>query len=197
MIESNALRFFPEEGIYEVLLSTKGEALNVSPIGVRRKEERLYALIYRNTATFSNLAKDEKCGITVSHNPIKFYKALKGELNYAVEVSPEGYPYLPGDAVIYARCHIESGNDPVMVKINPEKVIENEIKEDLYAFSRADSLFIDALVHFTRIRIEEGQERVALLRLILYELATAKRLKPSLELFADEIIAETIKAFKL
>ena len=183
--------------MYEVLLSTKGEALNVSPVGIRRKQEKLYALIYRSTTTFSNLVKDEKCGITVTHNPVKFYRALKGELNHLVEISPDGYPYLPGDVVIFARCHIEGGYDPVTVKISPEKVVESGVKEDLYAFSRADSLFIDALVHFTRIRIEEGQERVALLRLILYELATAKRLKPSLELFADEIIAETIKAFKL
>lgn len=197
MIDEDILRFFPQDGVYEVILSTKGETKNASPIGIRREGKMLYALVFRDTVTFSNLSKEKKCSLTLSHNPEKFYRALVGQLNDVVKVTEEGYPYLPGNVVILADCVISNSGNPVRVDVVPKGLLHCNDEEDFYAFSRADSLFIDALVHLTRLDIESEDQREILIRLMFYELSTAKRLKPSLGPLVDEIASRLIKAYKL
>jgi hypothetical protein len=189
------IRVFPREGVYEVLLSSGiGRDLNVSPVGLRLTRGEMYVLLYKGTKSYENLVRHPKCGLTVTHDARQFYLALRGRMNEQVKVTPDDIPYLEGEVVILGECVKSIEGNPTRFTVRPLRTFVNVSL--IQAFSRADALLIDALVHLTRLNIEEGASREIAAQLIYHELATAKRLDPSLSDVVDEIVNDLLKAFK-
>jgi len=195
-LKTNDIRLFARNGIYEVLLSTGfGDETNVSPVGLHARGTDLKIFLYKSTKSYEILVRNPKCGITISFDARKFYMALKGELNNQVRFSKNGFPFLEGDAVLLAECLLEKDEDPAAFKVVPHEAMLNIV--EFPAFNRANALLIDALVHLTRLPVEEPHTREALRILLIYELSTAKRLAPELADIVDEIVDQVMKAYKL
>lgn len=186
---------FPHEGIYESIMGTKGDkGYNLSPIGIIVRNNLLTSKIYKNTVSYSNILKYPSCSINILNDPEVFYYSLVGEkLNYKVRYD------LPtiGSLSLFARCDIiEDQQSFVIVKLN---IFDFSYEPSIpRAFSRGDSLFIDLLVHLTRLDILSGKDLEDIRKIISYEMKTIKRLSPNLTYLLDKI--ETYissKGFKL
>ncbi|MBW9140582.1 MAG: DUF447 family protein [Candidatus Aramenus sp.] len=186
---------FPGEGVFEVILGTNGVKPNLSPIGVIKKGEELTSKIYRETLTYSNIMKLALCTIHVTDDPRIFYSALMKNLEFAIL---EGLPVLSSGvySIIRAKCEYTEGNNPATFRLIPISV--QELGKRKKAFSRGHSLFIDAMVHFTRLEILPKEEVKELLEVLSYELKTCKRISPDIQDLVEDLEKRIAsKGFKL
>jgi len=174
-------KIFPHDGVFEIILGSSGVRPNLSPIGVRRRGEELTIKVYNGTLTLSNLRINPKCTINVTSDPTHFFLSLSGSLKSQPETS--GIPYIPDATVLTASCMEAGGEDPVSFTLTLETPITVSMPT---AFSRGDSLFIDLLVHVTRLNIMDDNSLRSILPILRYELSTASRLSPSILQFISE-----------
>lgn len=186
---------FPHDGIYETIMGTVGDnGVNLSPIGVIVNQDLITSKIYKNTKSYSNILKIPKCSINIITDPEVFYYTLIGE-NVMYKILHELPVISP--IVIFANCEIiEDNNLFVIVKLNIFDFIYELVIPK--AFSRGDSLFIDMLVHLTRLDILSEKDLEEIKRVIMYELKTIRRISPNLNYILDKIEKYLVsKGFKL
>lgn len=174
---------FPHDGIYETILGTRGsDKYNLSPIGIIVGNS-ITSKIYKNTVTYTNILEYPYCSVNIVNDPEIFYYSLMGRpLDYQIVY---GLPIL-GHSNLFARCQIIEENVTfVIVKLD---IFDYYFAESIpQAFSRGDSLFIDLLVHLTRLEILSGKDLEQILKIISYEINTIKRISPNLNDLLDEI----------
>lgn len=172
---------FGRPGIYEVLLGTAGVSDNISPVGLRHFQD--YRLrLYGGSVTSRNITVHPYCSILITQDPVLFYEGLNGKLKPTSFMY--GLPVLNVSCVIIAKCDIQVLGNPSEYSLRPLE-FKGECKER--PFSRGDSLFVDLLVHLTRLDILP-QERDKLLEIIRYEIGVIKRTSPYLEKYLEEIL---------
>ncbi|AWR97281.1 DUF447 family protein [Acidianus sulfidivorans JP7] len=187
---------FPHDGIYESIMGTRdrNKKYNLSPIGIIINDSDIKAKIYKNTSTFINISEYPFCSINIIRDPELFYYTLfNKKINYNIQY---GLPKI-GTNVLFGLCDtIENTTSYIIVKIKVfDYIIEPEITT---AFSRGDSLFIDLLVHLTRLDILQGNELNELIKIISYEIKTIRRISPNLDSILNEIKSYIeSKGFKL
>ncbi len=186
---------FPGDGVFEVVLGTNGVKPNLSPIGVIKKGDELTAKIYKDTLTYSNLISTHFCTMHITDDPRIFYLALMGDLEFSLV---DGLPVFSYGvySIIRVKCEAISGGNPTVFRLVPTSV--QTLNKQKKAFSRGHSLFIDALVHFTRLEVLPRGEVNELLTILRYELNTCKRISPDISDLVDEIKRKIAsKGFKL
>ncbi|MQL54836.1 DUF447 domain-containing protein [Acidianus ambivalens] len=168
---------FPSNGIYEVILGTKGIRDNISPIGVIVNENQLKVKLYKCTTTYQNILVYPYCSINVViDNPKIFYLAL---FNKSVKYNLiHGLPVV-SDNVIFSNCKIiEDHTEYVILSLDPFDMKYS--KQKISAFNRGNCLFIDLLVNITRLDIFSREELESMLKVISYEIKVIKRTQPNL-----------------
>ncbi len=172
---------FPHPGIYEVLLGTTGVSDNISPVGLRYfKEYRLR--LYEGSITSRNISVHPYCSILITQDPTLFYEGLNGSLRPTSFMY--GLPVIDVSCVFIAKCNLEALGNPSEYTLNFLE-FKGECREK--SFSRGDGLFVDLLVHLTRLDILP-QEREKLLEIMSYEIGVIKRTSPYLEGYLREIL---------
>jgi len=179
MIQISIKDIFPEDGVYESIIGSTGVSNNLSPIGIIRDKNKIFAKIYINTLTYSNMLKIPYCSIHITDNPRIFYNSLFKNIRYTIK---NDLPIIDDESIyeiIFAKCLKLNNDNPSIFLLDPYSI---EIKSNVHrAFSRGYSLLIDALVHFTRLDILPNNEALELLKIINYELKTSKRLSKDME----------------
>ncbi|EZQ03866.1 hypothetical protein CM19_09105 [Candidatus Acidianus copahuensis] len=173
---------FPNDGIYESIVGTNGISKNLSPIGIVKTENRLIMKLYKNTDTIKNLAIYPFCSVNIVHDPQLFYLTLIGkEIDYKIKY---GLPSLNG-VTIYCKCEKELEGNPSVFTLNP---FDYEISDNtITAFNRGSALFIDSLVHFTRLDIVSEEIKEEIIPIILYEIEISRKTSPWLIQYLEEI----------
>nr|WP_252896808.1 DUF447 domain-containing protein [Metallosphaera hakonensis] len=115
--------------------------------------------------------------------PYYFFKGLSGQL------SPErwvyGLPAINGMSCIFvAKCKLTALGNPSEFLLSFISEM-GECKEK--SLSRGDGLFVDLLVHITRVDIVSKDERDKLFEIIKYETEVIRRTAPYLEPFLKRI----------
>lgn len=157
---------FPKENIpYETILGTINKFPNFSPIGVIRKEDKLFLKIFSGK-TAENIKKNKKFSINIVDNPEIFVACiLKSEEN-----SEGKYDFYNGIPILKsAKCFIvcqaekisekkikdELGSAKLfLIKASPKEII---VKEKIALVSRVENAIIETLVHATRYKISKGK----------------------------------------
>lgn len=168
---------FPEDGIYEVILGTKGLKENISPIGVIVNQDKLRIKLYKCTVTYQNILTYSYCSINVVvDNPKIFYLTLFNKIsNYSLI---HGLPVV-SENVIFSSCRIiEDTPEYVILSLEPFDIMYS--KRYVKAFNRGNCLFIDLLVNITRLDIFSKKELDSMLKIISYEIKVIKRTQPGL-----------------
>ncbi|ARM75922.1 DUF447 domain-containing protein [Acidianus manzaensis] len=175
---------FPHDGIYETILGTNGDkGYNLSPIGIIVNNYQITSKIYKNTITYYNILRYPYCSINILNDPKIFYYLLfNRKIDYDVK---NGLPKI-GDNVLFGSCEvIEDNASFILLEI---KIFDYDVSPTIKeAFSRGDSLFIDMLVHITRLDILPKNEVEELIKIISYEMRTIKKISPNLGNILDEI----------
>ncbi|MFP3260379.1 MAG: DUF447 family protein [Sulfolobus sp.] len=168
---------FPHDGVFEVILGTTGVRPNLAPIGIIREKSVLKSKIYKSTLTYQNLQVNRKCSVNVTLDPLLFYYCFIGKCNWETY---DDIPVLSNSLSIIAECDYEKlGSDPIIITYRIKNIIRNS--SNMKAYSRGDALFIDFLVHLSRIDIYSDAEIKQFLPIIEYELKTISRLSPNLK----------------
>lgn len=143
---------FPQDGIYEVILSTTGELDNIAPVGVRRKNGVLRIRVYRETLTLQNITKYPFGVIQVTDDNSLFLETLiRGNQFLSKAKKREaGIPSLDlpllivrFDQEVVSDSYIDYLVEPIECKGEPSK-----------AYSRGERIFIDFLVNYTRRNLQ-------------------------------------------
>ncbi|EHP69433.1 MAG: DUF447 family protein [Metallosphaera yellowstonensis] len=167
---------FPAKGIYEVIVGTNGLEPNLSPLGLH-VDEVISVRTFRNTLTYSNLCVFPFCAVMVTNDPHLFYETLVGRsTNFKITY---GLPILDVPCIMIARCRFSSMGEPAKVDLD----LLHQLGPCTHpAFSRGAALFIDMLVHFTRIGqgILPRQREEELLKIMEYEIGVIERTYPEL-----------------
>lgn len=198
VVEDYINKVFPHNGVFEIILGTSGISENLSPIGIIRDGNNYFSKIFRNTLTYYNLKARNSCIINVTHDPMIFYKLLFDENSPDLgKKIYDGIPYLENAISILSNCEEAEVKEEFsifeyrFVKIVNEGVIYK-------AFSRSDSLFIDLLVHVTRLDIYSKEELETYSTVIQYEVKTIARLSPNLlEILRDLVALINAKGLKI
>lgn len=132
----------------------------------------------------SNLRLNPKCTINVTSSPEAFFRWLAGEDIPSHFI--QGIPYLPGTTSLLATSSEEGGNPPTFV-LSVGELVSTSLPS---AYSRGDSLFIDLLVHSTRLEIFDEHMFRLMLPVMKYELETTSRLSPQLRPLVEKLEKE-------
>jgi hypothetical protein len=173
---------FLEEGIYEVLVSSNGVSPNISPIGVIKKGNKLYFKLYENTLTLKNIEINSKCGIIITSDASLFYYALIDKLK--IDYFYYEIPMIKNELTIIALCKMLDNKNPRTILVEPTEIL-GEYKPR--AFNRGEALFIDMLVHFTRLNIYNKSELEYYIKILNYEINIVKKTAPWLKDILSEI----------
>ncbi|WP_297551156.1 DUF447 domain-containing protein [Thermococcus sp.] len=154
------LEVFREKKVYEVLLVTMS---NVTPIGVVRSGEKLRFKLFPGKS-FREVLETGKASIQLTNDPELLVRTA---LNLPVEVEFEeqkGYRWIRGLPGVYGNVtskveHWKDnlGETEVLVC---ELIPKGEIRAELPTkpFSRADCLFVEMAILFTRYLVKSSEE---------------------------------------
>lgn len=187
--------FFPHDGIYETLVGTSGVRPVIKPLGIIVNNDSLSLRIYKNTLTFANLTKNNKCSIHITLNSRLFVYSLLEKLNFDLD-SEYNIPVLKNLNIIFAECIKVTEDDPSIFRVSP---LDLEINTYItQAYNRGDFLLIDLLVNYTRLDIYKGEDLERLIEILKYEYNVIKRTSPDLINILNEIEENIrLKGFKL
>ncbi|BDC19325.1 DUF447 domain-containing protein [Acidianus sp. HS-5] len=183
-LQETIKNIFPEDGIYEVILGTKGETENISPIGIILDQGKLRVKLYKDTTTYQNILIYPYCSINVIvDSPEIFYLTL---FNKAVNYNLiHGLPVV-SENVIFSSCKVTE-DAPEYVILSLEPFDAKCSKTHVRAFNRGNCLFIDLLVNITRLNIFSKEELDSMLKIISYEIKVIKKTQPNLIDIVQEI----------
>jgi len=158
---------------YEAILTTRsGTTFNFSAVGVKRHGRHLALKIFEGEDSYTNMLRHKNFGLSfLSHGDIgPFYKAsIQGwhreNLQEFEEEELESFCDLPyvKKGIIYLFCQVvekaQGEMDDAVGKSSflslTAEILDWKIKEagrDALVFSRGPALFVEALVHFTRLK---------------------------------------------
>ncbi|MEM0373725.1 MAG: DUF447 family protein [Sulfolobaceae archaeon] len=183
---------FPYDGIYEVIVSTYGVSENISPLGLIRDSDKFYFRLYSDTLTYFNLEKNPECCIQVTNEPLYFYYTLfNKKINYE---KIKGFLIIPNLTTIFSKCEIvDKNSEPRRILVRPSEVLGKNLCR---AYNRGESLFIDLLVHVTRLGIYSKEELEKYMKILDYEISVIERTSPRLREVINELKKEVISRFK-
>ncbi|WP_338601127.1 DUF447 domain-containing protein [Sulfolobus tengchongensis] len=188
--------FFPHDGIYEVLVGTSGIKPIIKPLGIIVNGNELNFRIYKNTLTFANLEKNNRCSIHITLDTSYFILSILEKINFDID-NEYNLPILKNLNIIYAECTRISNGDPSVFSVNPFDLEVNSITVPT-AYNRGAFISVDLLVNYTRLDIYKGSELQRLINILSYEFSVVKRTSPYTANLLEEVENKVkSKGFKL
>ncbi len=177
------------EGISEVIFTTisAGGKSNAAPIGLHRKDRRLFARIY-NSRTLENIMGKPKAAANIVDDPVLFVQSSLSDVGVEKFEFIDGFPVLK-DALgwILLDCKCEKKGKITFVKLSPMRGKINLRK--IRPVNRGFNAVIEASIHATRYVITG--EKTYLDRIENYDTIVKKcggaREKEAMELLYDLI----------
>jgi hypothetical protein len=156
------LRTYLRYGHHEAIVTTvdSSGSVNSAPMGIELRGDSILLRPYVGSKTYSNLVSTKEATINITNDSKLYYYSLFTPqiLKYSPSklVRP---PRILGDVDLYIECEVINIDNSV----NPPLIYLRSLCCDLgsgckLAFSRANSLVIEALVHYTKlpVLIREG-----------------------------------------
>lgn len=146
------------EGISEVILSTLSVDCvpNAAPMGLHRKDGRLFAMIY-NSTTLRNILVNPGAAANIVDDPVLFVKSALSDVGVEKFEAINGFPVLKNSLgwVIF-DCTCNKGGNISVVEMTPVKgkIYRKVIKP----VNRGFNAVIEASIHATRYVGRKGQE---------------------------------------
>jgi len=146
------------EGISEVILSTLSEDFvpNAAPIGLHRKDWRLFAMIY-NSTTLKNILVNPWAAANIVDDPVIFVKSALSDLGVENFENIDSFPVLKNSLgwVIF-DCTSKKGENISIVEMTPVKgKIHHRVIKPV---NRGFNAVIEASIHATRFVGKKDQE---------------------------------------
>jgi len=146
------------EGISEVILSTLSEDFvpNAAPIGLHRKDWRLFAMIY-NSTTLKNILVNPWAAANIVDDPVIFVKSALSDLGVENFENIDSFPVLKNSLgwVIF-DCTPKKGENISIVEMTPVKgKIHHRVIKPV---NRGFNAVIEASIHATRFVGKKDQE---------------------------------------
>lgn len=171
-------------GISEVIATTRQ---NAAPIGIHRRDDALWAVLYRGSHTAANVAREGWLVANVVHDPILFVRTAFDDL------PADAFVRIPGldwdrlaAAEGYAACQVKVLREtPDALRIGLTVVREEVIAPRCVPVNRGRCAVIEATVHATRY-VRTRDPRLG--RLILHHTAIVRRCGGPAEVEALELL---------
>lgn len=138
------------EGISEVIITTKGERPNAAPIGIIRRDGRLFIRLFPDSHTYANVTSTGRLVANVSHDPVLFVESAFND------IPPESFEWWEDHPIISdAEAWIlfearRRGNDAKTTTFDLEVLAARLGRQRPRAVSRGLSAVLEATVHATR-----------------------------------------------
>ncbi len=146
------------EGISEVIFTTlsAGGKPNAAPIGLHRKDGRLFAGIY-NSRTLENILGGSAAASNIADDPVLFVQSSLSDLGPEKFEFIDGFPVLK-DALgwIFFSCRYKKGEKITFVELSPLKGKINQRK--IRPVNRGFNAVIEASIHATRYVIAKEKK---------------------------------------
>lgn len=146
----NIEEFGIHEGISEVILTTISPdgVPNAAPIGLHRKNGRLFAQIYKSR-TLENILSRPHAAANIVDDPILFVRSALSDIKPEQFEFVDGFPVLAGaNGWIICNCTCKKSDKISIVEISPVKGKINTQK--IKPVNRGFNAVIEATVHATR-----------------------------------------------
>ena len=195
-------RKIKEEQIYEAILTTPSSLFfNFSAAGFRRKGKEVFLQIFQGSDSYKNLKEKEVFGLTLlsSHKVTPFFKAAvlgwnEPELTEFKKEELEffcGIPFVK-EGIIYLYCKVEERKrENICNQIGSSEVLKIRARiedckvkeEEQEVFSRAPALFVEALVHYSKLKagFEKKENSWSLSQAMAYHLTSLKQILNALK----------------
>lgn len=138
-------------GISEVIATTRQ---NAAPIGIHRRGDALWAVLYRGSHTAANAVREGWLVANVVHDPVLFVRTAFEDLpaDAFVTIPGLGWDRLAG-AEGYAACRAEVEREtPEALRIRLVVVREEVVEPRCIPLNRGRCAVLEATVHATRYR---------------------------------------------
>ncbi len=146
------------EGIWEVIFTTiSPEGLpNAAPIGLHRKDGRLFARIY-NSKTLDNILSKPVAVANIVDDPVLFVQSSLSEIEPEGFEFADGFPVLKGaPGWIIFDCRYKKGEEFSVVDLSPIRGKINTRK--IQPVNRGFNAVIEAAIHATRYVLLKEQK---------------------------------------
>lgn len=136
-------------GISEVIATTRQ---NAAPVGIHRRGDDLWAVLYRGSHTASNVVRDGWLVANVVHDPVLFVRTAFDDLPVDAFVPVAGLDWdRLAAAEGYAACRAWIEREtPEAVKVRLVVVREEILEPGCIPMNRGRCAVIEATVHATR-----------------------------------------------
>ena len=146
------------EGISEVIFTTlsAGGKPNAAPIGLHRKDGRLFARIY-NSRTLENILGGSAAASNIVDDPVLFVQSSLSDLGPEKFECIDGFPVLKdAQGWIFFNCRCKKGENITLVELSPLKGKINQRK--IRPVNRGFNAVIEASIHATRYVISKERK---------------------------------------
>ncbi|HEY9207170.1 MAG TPA: DUF447 domain-containing protein [Candidatus Methanoperedens sp.] len=146
------------EGISEVIFTTlsAGGKPNAAPIGLHRKDGRLFARIY-NSRTLENILGGSAAASNIVDDPVLFVQSSLSDLGPEKFAFIDGFPVLKdAQGWIFFSCRCKKGENITLVELFPLKGKINQRK--IRPVNRGFNAVIEASIHATRYVISKERK---------------------------------------
>ncbi|MBU4373409.1 MAG: DUF447 family protein [Euryarchaeota archaeon] len=129
---------------------------NAAPIGLHRKDGRLFARIY-NSKTLDNILGKPKLAANIVDDPVLFVQSSLSDIEPERFEFVEGFPVLKdAQAWILFDCRCKKGEKTSVVELSPikGKIINRKIQ----LVNRGFNALIEASIHATRYVSKKSQK---------------------------------------
>ncbi|WP_462272495.1 DUF447 domain-containing protein [Methanohalophilus sp.] len=145
------------DGISEIILTSGIENPNAAPIGVIRKDNRVFIRLYRGSTTYENVKLEKIFAANVTCDPVLFVKSsfsnLENENFRYYPLNTTKIPLLKNSAssVIFRCGEIKHTEQAMTAEIIPMDAVANDYRPR--AINRGLTAVIEAAVHATRYEL--------------------------------------------
>ncbi|APH39637.1 DUF447 domain-containing protein [Methanohalophilus halophilus] len=150
------------DGISEIILTSGMKNPNAAPIGLIRKDNRVFIRLYRGSTTYENVKQDEVFAANVTCDPLLFIKStfsnLEDEDFKYHPLNSKSIPLLKNSAtsVIFICDEIKHTKQAMTAEIIPMGAVANDYLPR--AINRGLTAVIEAAVHATRYKLTGNNE---------------------------------------
>jgi hypothetical protein len=150
------------EGISEIILTCGIENPNAAPIGLIRKDDRIFIRLYKGSTTYENVKLEKIFAANVTCDPLLFIKSTFSNLedeNFKYHpLNSQNIPLLKNSAssVIFKCDEIKHTEHAMTAEIIPIYAVANYHRPR--AINRGLTAVIEAAIHATRYELTENDK---------------------------------------
>ncbi|MCD4703114.1 MAG: DUF447 family protein [Methanosarcinaceae archaeon] len=157
------------EGISETVVTTyNGWNPNAAPIGIMRKNDKVYVRLFRGSNTYRNVLENQLLVANVVYDPILIVKSTLHHLDNSdfniVSYDKHGLAVLKGALswVAFECINIKKTSEALVAEIIPLHAHVNQCR--IKAPNRGFNLIIESAIHATRYKLTNDEKYLKLIR---------------------------------